>query len=525
MNTFSRLSLFILVCLGFALMLGIATAEAIKAGLNYEIDPAQDLYSENQEITLTFTLTVDGVPRAGEKLNITATGLTVITTTPSSLITNSSGQVIMKVKLGTTTVARNVTATWAKLNSITTTADFNLKKPPPERPIIVVLTPEPKDQPKDVIPKDAIKVGTTFTQTIEIRDVADLSAWQMDIVFNPAILKLVDVTEGGFLQSDGINAFFPSVDLAASNANGRLSVSQARIGRRPNATPPPPNVLFKPSPPGVSRKGTTGNGDLVTLTFEVLEFAEEPLGIHNVQLGNSKEERISYSILVTDLIVVTHQFPAEDVNRDGHVNVQDLIIVAGSLRTVPINPRADVNDDGFVNVLDLVAVYSSPIWTDKPVTVQKVRNPNKASLAAPAASIENLTPATIQGWINLAQVEDDGSIIFDRGIANLESLLASRVPSKTRLLLNYPNPFNPETWIPYQLAESTDVTVTIHSMNGSLIRTLALGHQAAGTYQSKSEAAYWDGRNEFGEQVASGLYFYTLTAGNFSATAKMLVRK
>ena len=79
---------------------------------------------------------------------------------------------------------------------------------------------------------------------------ADLSAWQMDVVFNPAILKVVDVTEGSFLQSDGINAFFPSVDLAASNADGRISVSQARIGRKLNATPPPDNVLTKPSPAG-----------------------------------------------------------------------------------------------------------------------------------------------------------------------------------------------------------------------------------------------------------------------------------
>ena len=125
----------------------------------------------------------------------------------------------------------------------------------------------------------------------------------------------------------------------------------------------------------------------------------------------------------------------------------------------------------------------------------------------------------------LARIEDDGSAIFDLGIANLEALIASRIPSETRLLLNYPNPFNPETWIPYQLAEATEVTVMIHAMNGSLIRTLELGHQAAGTYKSKSQAAYWDGRNEFGEQVASGLYFYTLTAGDFSATHKMLVRK
>ena len=103
---------------------------------------------------------------------------------------------------------------------------------------------------------------------------------------------------------------------------------------------------------------------------------------------------------------------------------------------------------------------------------------------------------------------------------------AIREPSEENALLaNYPNPFNPETWIPYQLSEPSDVTVSIYSVNGSLIRTLALGHQAAGVYRSRNRAAYWDGRNAFGERVASGLYFYTLTAGDFTATRKMLIRK
>ena len=93
------------------------------------------------------------------------------------------------------------------------------------------------------------------------------------------------------------------------------------------------------------------------------------------------------------------------------------------------------------------------------------------------------------------------------------------------LLANYPNPFNPETWIPYQLSQSADVTVSIYSVNGQLVRTLALGHQSAGVYRSRSRAAYWDGRNNVGERVASGLYFYTLTAGDFTATRKMLIRK
>ena len=90
---------------------------------------------------------------------------------------------------------------------------------------------------------------------------------------------------------------------------------------------------------------------------------------------------------------------------------------------------------------------------------------------------------------------------------------------------NYPNPFNPETWIPYQLAAPAEVTLTIYEMNGQLVRRLAVGHQAAGMYQSRSRAAYWDGRNQRGESIASGLYFYTLRAGEFTATRKMLIRK
>ncbi len=101
----------------------------------------------------------------------------------------------------------------------------------------------------------------------------------------------------------------------------------------------------------------------------------------------------------------------------------------------------------------------------------------------------------------------------------------SQVPIETDVFTNYPNPFNPETWIPYQLATPAEVTVDIYSMEGHLVRTLSLGHQPAGGYQSKSRAAYWDGRNAQGEPVASGVYFYTLTAGDFSATRKMLIRK
>jgi hypothetical protein len=108
-------------------------------------------------------------------------------------------------------------------------------------------------------------------------------------------------------------------------------------------------------------------------------------------------------------------------------------------------------------------------------------------------------------------------------------------PKETILLPNYPNPFNPETWIPYRLAEDAFVTLTIYDSMGQVVRTLDIRHQTAAFYESRAKAIYWDGRNELGEQVATGVYFYHLSAGrsglsdphrrDFSATRKMLILK
>ena len=107
----------------------------------------------------------------------------------------------------------------------------------------------------------------------------------------------------------------------------------------------------------------------------------------------------------------------------------------------------------------------------------------------------------------------------------LPALVLQAIPTETKLLRNYPNPFNPETWIPYRLAEDAFVRLTIYDANGRVVRTLDVGHQVAAAYEGQSKAVYWDGRNEVGEPVASGLYFYTLMAGDFSATRKMVILK
>ena len=151
-----------------------------------------------------------------------------------------------------------------------------------------------------------------------------------------------------------------------------------------------------------------------------------------------------------------------------------------------------------------------------------------AGIAAPAAhpqTLEILTAADVRQWLTQAQHLDLTDATSQRGILMLQQLLAALIPKETSLLPNYPNPFNPETWIPYQLADPGEVMLTIYAVDGKLVRTLALGHQPAGIYQSKNRAAYWDGKNELGESVASGAYFYTLTAGEFTATRKMLILK
>ena len=107
----------------------------------------------------------------------------------------------------------------------------------------------------------------------------------------------------------------------------------------------------------------------------------------------------------------------------------------------------------------------------------------------------------------------------------LEDLITYEIPAETELLRNYPNPFNPETWIPYRLAEDTDVSLTIYDVSGELVRSIDIGHQTAAVYESRAKAIYWDGRNRFGEQVASGIYFYSLSTGDFSATRKMVILK
>ena len=183
-----------------------------------------------------------------------------------------------------------------------------------------------------------------------------------------------------------------------------------------------------------------------------------------------------------------------DLNHDGIVNIQDLVLVASQFGTTGPS-AADLNADNTVNIQDLVLVA----------------NALDTVAAAPAAG--QSTAALVNTWLQLAQQNAASRVqtslpkgfSYARGIQVLEQLARALTPETTALFANYPNPFNPETWIPYQLAKAADVSVTIYASDGNVVRTLVLGHQDAGMYKNRTQAAYWDGVFPRRGEVASPL--------------------
>ncbi len=202
---------------------------------------------------------------------------------------------------------------------------------------------------------------------------------------------------------------------------------------------------------------------------------------------------------------------APDVNGDGGVDIQDLLLVVGRLGQ-SARVRADVNGDEIVNVLDVALVAG---MVDDLTDIQPMYHDGTVMPRI----------AEVKLWIEGARKSDLPKPISLRSIQFLQNLLATLTPNETALLPNYPNPFNPETWIPYQLARDTGVQISIYSAKGLLVRQLDLGRQAAGYYTGKHNAAYWDGRNEGGELVTNGVYVYEFRAGDYRASGRMAIVK
>ena len=367
------------------------------------------------------------------------------------------------------------------------------------------------------------------------------------------------------LNKDLINSVNPpfarsSDGLTLAAKNGPVNVEWIGVWHIPTGeqlhelhghTKPPSSLAFSPDGQTLasgSQDSTIRLWDVATGT-EMYILSEHTGNVHGLAFSPDGQTLASTSADTTVLLWDMQNFPRRipkrsDINNDGTVNIQDLVIIASAMGaatngdidtlldlaasiayfvgdvTREINELKkpfDLNNDGKINILDLVIVASELHGGD--AAAPSIRSHQASG---------DLTAAEVQQWVIQARQLDLKNPTMHRGIQVLQHILEVlkvEVPQNTALLPNYPNPFNPETWIPYQLATPADVTLTIYDIQGRVVRDLDLGHQHPGMYQSKSRAAYWDGRNAVGEPVASGVYFYTLTAGKFTATRKMLIAK
>ena len=208
-----------------------------------------------------------------------------------------------------------------------------------------------------------------------------------------------------------------------------------------------------------------------------------------------------------------------DLNRDGQVNILDLIFIANKLgQQVPQATPGDLNGDGGINILDLVFVAEH--------LSQNAAAPAQLRFieAIPSTAKEVIAAQRALNELDAIPNKSHGVQIAIKLLRHYLAV-ADRNVKETQLLPNYPNPFNPDTWIPYQLSEASTVTVKIYDVTGSLIRTINVGHKPIGYYLTRERAVYWDGQNQNRESVSSGVYFYTLNTDTYTQTRRMVILK
>jgi hypothetical protein len=331
----------------------------------------------------------------------------------------------------------------------------------------------------------------SFPAAINVEGISDLAEFQFDVAFDPTVLRAVTVEEGTFLSDNGGTYWLePHIDNKAGIITGTACAM-------------------------TTKGGVDGSGTLATITFKAVSIGESHIELQNIVLSDSSGEIIPAA--PTDASVTVVDYPSWDVNKDGIVNVIDMVLVGqylGGSIIAPQYPNPDVNGDSIVDTRDIVLVgkhfgevYSSSAPSQDLWSI----DPQYLPILAEIYAIMEAEPSADPNFIATK------SLIF--------RLMASAGIIRTEVFQNYPNPFNPETWIPYQLAEDSEVTVRIYNSAGRLIRTLDLGHRAVGSYITRDAAAYWDGKTDTGEYVSSGVFFYTIQAGEFTATKKMAVEK
>ncbi|MBC8235866.1 T9SS type A sorting domain-containing protein [bacterium] len=424
-------------------------------------------------------------------------------------------------------------------------------------PMYFKVTEPPKQCVVKVEP-EIRKINKNFSErttlNIKIENVEELAGFQLELAFDPQVIEISNLTKVGeiFGNDRAILDPYPMPPPGFSIFGGDGKILTPNID---NINGLISSVVATKGSPG----GVSGSGVLLEVHLKAKESGESELKLQNVILVNSSQEIVGDCQIISGSVIVVNPSKPWDVNKDGEVSVSDLVAVSqhlGERITGTVKPNPDVNRDGIVNDADLSLVIShfGEKYDDVEITTPPLppsstnSSPNPPPPPGAPKYDVKIIPETRfleeNGFlINLASfdlplLKKVYELVNQNVNANskliplketlcflIQSAESKEFPIQNRLAQNYPNPFNPETWIPYQLAQESHVAITIFDASGRIIRTIDVGYQPAGSYISKNRAVYWDGKNSFGETVASGIYFYSIRAGNFNAVKKMIVTK
>ena len=344
-----------------------------------------------------------------------------------------------------------------------------------------------------------IEQGSVFDLLIQVQNIGGLLGFEVTLKYNPDNLSTLSVSEGEFLKRLDADTFVPTKSLTGDHANqaGLISLGVTRLGA----------------------SGMSGAGTLGKVQFQANKSGKTTISFQEANFSDADAEPIVVN-LVDATVHIGFTLPPWDVNKDGKINIFDLVIAANQFSQSGENMLGDVNQDQVVNIFDIVLIGSH---------FGEEAGGNDSLLAAPSNLSLN---QQIEEFFTTGLIELDGTMrqrlleiqrqlssltlqldgVFQtRAILNgLVAGLNAVDPHQTQLLQNYPNPFNPETWIPFELAESQPTQIAIYSADGDLVRSLNLGELPAGSYLTRDRAMYWDGQDQNGRRVSSGIYFYQL---------------
>ena len=332
--------------------------------------------------------------------------------------------------------------------------------------------------------KQQVKLREDFSFSVWIEEVKNLTSFQFDVKWsNPEAIHFITTTR--------FNEVFPENAEVLGPIRSQLLDKEMieepffQVDRQSGQYKHIVAVKKSEDDPGET-------GLLIQILCRANQTGNYQISVENLVFLDDSLVEIPVEITQAEITIQEEVMPW-DVNFDGVVDIFDLSSVARYYgQNVAWDYNPDVNRDGKVDLFDFVLIaahFGESYNTSEPIVEH----------AAPLSSTQ------------------------DGGLYQIYLPTDSAPPSITRLLPNYPNPTNPETWIPFQLAQPSKASVYIHTVSGQRIRVLDLGYLSAGHYVGRSQAAYWDGKNSAGEPVPSGIYFYTLEISDFLQTQKMMV--